>query len=1148
MSGARTARAVVVVVMIALGLAIAWSTPSPVRAQERDERFAQIAQQMAAAAARLARMPPSARRHVSAGAHQYMHQARSWSRVEATLRAGDVRDSSARRHAPAVLGDDRVSDPLSDAFGNFVGGFTQSETATAWCGNVAMVAFNDSGSLLQAALSGGGLSYNGYSRSADRGATFTDLGFLPVADRNQQLFSDAEAACTDSRTFYYSALLLDFGANTSSASVSKSTDGGVSFGDPVKVVEKDFDTHFIDKEWIAADPTNSRNLYVTYGDFDSSGSICGVYPNGVPVFRVAIELVRSKDGGATWSVPSVIASTCDDGFVAGSQVVVDDRGQVYVAWTHDDFFGGTEIRLRKSTDGGASFLPAVLVSMVVPKGTLGVLQGLIRVAEFASLAVDRSRGPRNGNVYVSWDDGRFASVPDGLAWVYTFSDIVVVRSTDGGATFDASPTRVSRNAGAMPTDHYMPALGVDSQGVVGICYYDRSRDEMNFLIDRRCARSDDGGRHWESRRVSRVASPPTTSQDLYVDATYEGDYDTLTGDFLERSSGLLGAYTDTALGTQDVKANRIAQGDADTIAPDAEESVVPRSPVNQLTDPPATSPEITAKIARYYEHSARLRAVLNDIPETYRDRLSAAAHNLLQRVNGREPGDRGDAPDAVPERDDSDDSGTPRFGPSFALPASRSSSGEVQAAGAVSNPSTDLAFSRLGGFTQNVTSTAWCGDHVVVGFQDSGSEGETLGIPDIGFSFNGVARSTNAGRTFTDLGFLNPGGNVDLELIGSSVVACTNDETFYYAALALDFGPFTSGASVSTSLDGGLTFGDPVNVVAKSLGSHFIDREWLAVDPKNRNNLYVTYTDVDLSGSICGFDSHGPISRSGIELAKSADGGRTWTPPIAISSSVESCAPTGIAAGSQIVVDGQGRVYVAWHEDRLTTNSEMRIARSIDGGVSFAPSVKAADVHPTGERSQLTGGIAISEFPTLTVDRSNGPWNGTLHVAWNDGTLQFLHPGFSSSHYYGFADIVTIRSADGGATWTAPVRVNDNTEPLTTPSQLAGHGTDQFMPAVAVDRDGVVGICFYDRRGDPLDFLIERRCARSLDGGRRWQNSTPFSDRPFTSLAGQDLLVDSTYVGDYDTLASDFVRKYRGFVGAYGDNGTGNPNARVNKF
>src|SRR4029453_17201933 len=72
-------------------------------------------------------------------------------------------------------------------------------------------------------------------------------------------------------------------------------------------------------------------------------------------------------------------------------------------------------------------------------------------------------------------------------------------------------------------------------------------------------------------------------------------------------------------------------------------------------------------------------------------------------------------------------------------------------------PETDFFLSQTAGFTQSETSTAWCGDMVVVGYNDSGSVLETLVFGTGGLTFNGVARSTYRGASFTDLFFLDAG-------------------------------------------------------------------------------------------------------------------------------------------------------------------------------------------------------------------------------------------------------------------------------------------------------------------------------------------------------------------------------------------------------
>ena len=64
---------------------------------------------------------------------------------------------------------------------------------------------------------------------------------------------------------------------------------------------------------------------------------------------------RSTDGAATWSSPIALGSGCLE---AGTPAVGADRS-VYVAWFDCNARGGDRELVRKSTDGGASFSPAV---------------------------------------------------------------------------------------------------------------------------------------------------------------------------------------------------------------------------------------------------------------------------------------------------------------------------------------------------------------------------------------------------------------------------------------------------------------------------------------------------------------------------------------------------------------------------------------------------------------------------------------------------------------------------------------------------------------------------------------------------------------------------------------------------------------------
>ncbi|HWR21725.1 MAG TPA: sialidase family protein [Verrucomicrobiae bacterium] len=521
----------------------------------------------------------------------------------------------------------------------------------------------------------------------------------------------------------------------------------------------------------------------------------------------------------------------------------------------------------------------------------------------------------------------------------------------------------------------------------------------------------------------------------------------------------------------------------------------------------------------------RVKAFAERIPESARNMLSSGALNL---INLAERWDRIES-HLRPARPASGPSDQPIVSPDV----EEALADQILAPKQVSNPAIDVSSSRFAGFTQSETSTAWCGNNVVIGFNDSGSYLETY-FSSGGLSFNGVARSTNKGSSFADLGYLNPGPVFTDSLSGDPVLGCSDANTFYYASLFVR--ATTSDISVSKSTDGGATFGNPISAASKSLLTHFLDKEWMAVDPTSPNRLFITYTDFDSSGAMCGFDAGSPILRTAIELVRSIDGGVSWGPPVVIR---EVCDPAGVQ-GSQVAVGPVGEVYVAWEAFAVSGASEIDIRKSTDNGSTFGPLVKVNDTICAGSCVRLQGNFRSSEFPTLAVDRSGTSTNGSVYIAWNDGRNLTVSDFWVGA--YGYADILFSRSTDGGATWLAPVRINNNPEPLSS-----GLGTDQYQPGIAVDKAGKIGVCFYDRRRDPGNFLIDWECATSKDAGISWKNKK-MTKNNFSAVPNQDLLINPSYMGDYDGLASDFTKTNSGFIGAWGDNSLGNPDIKAGKF
>ena len=129
-------------------------------------------------------------------------------------------------------------------------------------------------------------------------------------------------------------------------------------------------------------------------------------------------------------------------------------------------------------------------------------------------------------------------------------------------------------------------------------------------------------------------------------------------------------------------------------------------------------------------------------------------------------------------------------------------------------------------------------------------------------------------------------------------------------------------------------------------------------------------------------------------------------------------------------------------------------------------------------------------LPVTSTDLSAGPDRGSVYVTWVDERNRD-------------PDVSLIALRDGGATWSEPVRVNDDPK---------GNGKAQLFAWTAVDpADGSVNVVFYDRRG--LEgTLTGLTLARSVDGGRTFVNHR-VGQKPFACQ-------DKVFMGDYIGLAA----------------------------
>ncbi len=392
--------------------------------------------------------------------------------------------------------------------------------------------------------------------------------------------------------------------------------------------------------------------------------------------------------------------------------------------------------------------------------------------------------------------------------------------------------------------------------------------------------------------------------------------------------------------------------------------------------------------------------------------------------------------------------------------------------------------------TQSESSVARSGSVMVVGYNDSGGFSATG-------SFTGYAYSQDGGASFTDGGVLAPvpGGNN----IGDPSVVAWNG-VFFFATLATDAaGTSFIGVSRSLSISPAVTFSAPVLIPGQDPGG-FQDKELIAVDTTGGpfdGNVYVVWTEFTTAGG------------TRILFSRFTNGGTTYTPPTQISS-----ASSGVS-GATPFVGPNGRLHVAW-EDRAS--GRIRFRSSTDGGTTWGTEVTAATLTPirhpgasaTCGRNAVNGNIRVNEFPSMAVDMSAGATRGNVYIAYAGDPDGNQSSGDA-------ADVFVVRSTDGGATWSAASSVHG-------PGTIGADGTthDNFMPSLAVDGTGTVGVSYYDRRGDAGNLRTQLYQATSTDGGITWSNEAVSDAFDIPRLAPNfDPSVAVCYMGDYNGSAGE---------------------------
>ena len=353
-------------------------------------------------------------------------------------------------------------------------------------------------------------------------------------------------------------------------------------------------------------------------------------------------------------------------------------------------------------------------------------------------------------------------------------------------------------------------------------------------------------------------------------------------------------------------------------------------------------------------------------------------------------------------------------------------------------------------------------------------------------SYNYV--SMDGGKTWKTVPVEDPKGLTQ----GDDAVYFSSDATAYHIHLSfvgirVAAPPRAeSGMLVESSKDGGLTWSESVPAI-NHINSviPFEDKPGIVVDnapqSKFKGNVYLAWTRFDVYGS------SDPDCHSQIYFSRSTDAGKTFSMPIRVSDGAGDCRDSdNTVEGAVPAVGPNGEVYVVW-----AGPLGFVFKKSVDGGLTFSKD-KVIGQMPGGWDFSVEGLDRANGMPVTGVDLSDGPNKGALYVNWIDARN-------------GDPDVFVISSRDGGETWSAPTRVNDD---------AIKNGKVQFFTWMSVDPvDGSVNIVFYDRR-DTEGALTKVILARSVDGGRTFVNHK--IDQPAFACDAKVFFGDYTGISAYN--------------------------------
>lgn len=291
----------------------------------------------------------------------------------------------------------------------------------------------------------------------------------------------------------------------------------------------------------------------------------------------------------------------------------------------------------------------------------------------------------------------------------------------------------------------------------------------------------------------------------------------------------------------------------------------------------------------------------------------------------------------------------------------------------------------------------------------------------------GYGYSTNGGIDWTD------GGTLVTNMFRSDPVLASDAEgRFYYLSLN---NPNTFSCDIWRSTNGGASW----QLLGPATGG---DKAWMTIDTTPGPGHGSIYQD---------WDTTSPTGTR--DFTVSRDGGVTWSNPVAI--------PQTPYFGT-LDIGPNGELYLlgwngsAFWVNRSTNAPNRAVFPVFDLTVSV--NLGGSQLFSTGPNP-----VGLLGQASIGVDRSTNATRGNVYALCSVGTGSSL------------CDVMFARSTDRGATWSAPVRINDS-----------GPNSYHWFGTLAVAPNGRIDVVWYDTRSNPNNNFSELYYSSSSDGGLTW--------------------------------------------------------------